>query len=135
LKKYYEFFASRGGLRVISIIIFILLASAVYLSVLSARDMKRIINEDFNSQQLEMAKHAAGVLTEDFKILKRELTTLSLSPSIQYIEAVSWANRMKISFSTVRDYGVIQVMLINADGSRKIILTGARKQKTKVRFT
>jgi PAS domain S-box-containing protein len=118
LKKYYEFFASKRGLRVISIIIFILLASAFYLSAISARDMKRIIREDFNSQQLEMARHAAGVLTEDFKILKRELTTLSLSPSIQYIEAVSWANRMRISFSTVKDYGVIQVMLINADGSK-----------------
>jgi len=80
--------------------------------------MKRIINEDFNSQQLELAKHAAGILTENFKILKRELTTLSLSPSIQYIEAVSWANRMKISFSTVRDYGVIQIMLINAEGTK-----------------
>jgi two-component system NtrC family sensor kinase len=117
LKKYYEYLTSRGGLRVVSVIIFILLAGAVYLSLLSARHMKRIIREDFNSQQLEMARHAAGVLTEDFKILKRELTTLSLSPSIQYIEAVSWANRMKISFSTVREYGVIQVMLINADGS------------------
>ncbi|MGD9074851.1 MAG: ATP-binding protein [Desulfobacteraceae bacterium] len=118
MKKYYEFFASKRGLRIVSLIIFILLAGAFYLSVLSARDMKRIIREDFNSQQLEMARHAAGILTEDFKILKRELTTLSLSPSIQYIEAVSWANRMKISFSTVRDYGVIQVMLINADGSK-----------------
>ena len=118
MKKYYEYLTSGRGLRVISLIIFILLASAVYLSALSARDMKRIIREDFNSQQLEMAKHTAGILTEDFKILKRELTTLSLSPSIQYIEAVSWANRMKITFSTVRDYGVIQVMLINADGNK-----------------
>ena len=101
-----------------AIVILVLLAGAGFLSVLSAGNMKRIINEDFNSQQLELAKHAAGILSENFKILKRELVTLSLSPSIQYIEAVSWANRMKISFSTIRDYGVIQVMLICADAIR-----------------
>ncbi len=87
------------------------------MGVRSAREMKGIINEDFNYQQLALAKHAAGVLTQNITILKRELTTLSLSPSIQYIEAVSWPNRMKISLSSVRDYAVIQIMLINADGT------------------
>jgi len=87
------------------------------MGVRSAREMKGIINEDFNYQQLALAKHAAGVLTQNLTILKRELTTLSLSPSIQYIEAVSWPNRMKISLSSVRDYAVIQIMLINADGT------------------
>ena len=92
--------------------------SALIMGILSVREMKRIISNDFNSQQLELAKHAAGILTEDFKILKRELMALSLSPSIQYIELVSWANRMKISFSRANTYGVFQIKLINADGTK-----------------
>ena len=116
MKKYLEYIARKQNLRVVVIVILVLLAGSVFLSVLSARNMKGIINEDFNSQQLEMAKHAAGILSENFKILKRELVTLSLSPSIQYLEAVSWPNRMKITLSSVGDYGVIKIMLIDADG-------------------
>jgi len=95
----------------------VLLVSAFFLGALSAREMKSMLNEDFNYQQLALAKHAAGILTQSLTILKRELMTLSLSPSIQYIEAVSWPNRMKISLSSVSDYGVIRIMLINADAT------------------
>jgi len=116
LKKYLEYIARKQSLRLVAIVILLLLASAVFLSVLSASNMKTIINEDFNSQQLQLAKHAAGILSENFKILKRELVTLSLSPSIQYLEAVSWPNRMKITLSSVGDYGVIKIMLIEPDG-------------------
>jgi two-component system NtrC family sensor kinase len=117
LKKYSEFIARKQGLRVVIIVILMLLATAVFLSFLSARSMKKVVADEFNSQQLELARHAAGILTEKFKILKRELITLGLSPSIQYFEAVSWANRMKISLSTVKEYGVTRIILINAEGT------------------
>jgi len=117
MNKYFKYLGQKHGLWIVTIIFIILLGSALILSALSSRDMKRIISKDFNSQQLELAKHAAGILKQNFKILKRELMTLSLSPSIQYLEAVSWQNRMKISLSSVSDYGVIQIILINDDGS------------------
>ncbi|MFH1349335.1 MAG: ATP-binding protein [Pseudomonadota bacterium] len=117
LGRYLEFITRKQGLRVVTIVIMVLLVAAGSLSVLSARDMKEIINTDFNHQQLELARHAAGILTENFKILKRELLTLSLSPSIQYMEAVSWPQRMKTSLSSASDHGVIQISLIIPDGS------------------
>lgn len=101
-----------------TIIILVLLGGAIFLGVLSAREMKRMISEDFNVQQLALAQHAAGIITENLKNVKRELLTLSLSPSIQYVDAVSWANRMKISLSSVSDYGVFLIMLINAEGEQ-----------------
>lgn len=116
IRKYLKFVSGPRSLKVLILFIIVFLIIAVTLSVLSARNMKRIINEDFNSQQLELARHAAGILSENFKVLKRELITLSLSPSIQYIEKVSWANRMKITFSSVREYGVFKIMLVNGDG-------------------
>jgi len=127
LKKYFKFFARKPGLRLMTGIIIVLLVCALFLGLLSAREMKRTINNDFNAQQLALAKNAAGILAQNFRILKRELVTLGLSPSIQYVEAVSWANRMKISLSSVCDYGVIQIMLINAGGTTtySINYTGA----------
>ncbi|MEW5722740.1 MAG: ATP-binding protein [Thermodesulfobacteriota bacterium] len=118
MKRFLERLTSRRGLRLVAACILLLLGSAVLQSVLSAKDVKRIVGEDFNRQQLELARHAAGILTENIKYLKRELTTLSLSPSIQYIESVSWANRMKISFSAGRDNGLTRISLINTEGAR-----------------
>jgi len=118
VKKYLQHISGQRSVRLIIYVIVFLLFAAGLLSILSARYMKKIINENFNSQQLELARHAAGILTENFKILKRELTTLSLSPSIQYIEAVSWANRMKITFSSVREYGVFKILLVDAKGEK-----------------
>jgi PAS domain S-box-containing protein len=101
----------------VTIFLLVLLVIAFFLSSLSAREMKRVINEDFNYQQLALAKHASDILTQNFAILKRELMNLSLSPSIQYPEAVSWADRMKISLSSISEYGVFQIMLIGAAGT------------------
>jgi two-component system NtrC family sensor kinase len=116
LKKYFTYFARKPGLKVVSIIILLLLGAAIFLGVLSAREMRRMISEDFNDQQLALAKHAAGIISENLKTVKRELLTLSLSPSIQYVESISWANRMKISLSSVGDYGVFRILLVGAEG-------------------
>lgn len=105
--------------RLVPAIIIVLLAGAVSLGILSAQEMKRLINEDFNAQQLSLARHTASILEQNFKILKNELLTLALSPSIQYVESVSWHNRMKISLSSVREYGVFRIVLIGPDGRRR----------------
>ncbi len=118
MKKYFEYFARKRGLRVVTIVIFVLLGSALFLGVLSSREMKRMISEDFNEQQLALARHAAGILTHDFKIIKKELLSLSLSPAIQHIEALSWPDRMKISLSSLGDYGVFEIVLINGAGTQ-----------------
>jgi PAS domain S-box-containing protein len=105
-------------MRIVIGVIMLLLIGAAWLGIISAREMKRLISEDFNAQQLALARHAASILEINFKIIKDELLTLSLSPSIQYVESVSWFNRMKISLSGAREYGVYRIMLINADGTR-----------------
>ncbi len=118
MKKYFEYFARKRGLRLVSVIILVLLGAAIFLGVFSAREMKRMISEDFNNQQLALSRHAAGILSQNFTSIKKELLTLSLSPSIQYVEGVSWPNRMKISLSSVGEHGVFQIMLINAEGTQ-----------------
>jgi len=116
VKKYLRYFAQKQGLLVVSIVILGLLGVALFLSVLSGRELKKMIKEDFNSQQLVLARHVAETLEKNLRVIKRELITLSLSPSIQYEEAVAWPNRMKISLSSIRDYGGVRITLIGADG-------------------
>jgi ABC-type nitrate/sulfonate/bicarbonate transport system substrate-binding protein len=106
VKRYFKYFAKKRGIRIVILVVLGLLAAAIFLGALSAGEMQRIISEDFNAQQLALAQHTATILAQSFKILKRELLTLSLSPSIEYVESVSWPNRMKISMSTIILYGL-----------------------------
>lgn len=118
IKQYQKYFTWKRSLRFVIFLIVVLLTIAISLGIHSARNMKKIINADFNLQQLELARHSARELTKNFKILKQELTALSLSPSIQYIQPNYWANRMKITFSMIREYGVIKIMLLESSGIR-----------------
>ncbi|OEU51694.1 MAG: hypothetical protein BA861_04075 [Desulfobacterales bacterium S3730MH5] len=117
MKKYIKYLAQKPGIRIVSLIILILLTSTFYLTMLSAREMKRIISEDFNNQQLALARHCSGILSNNVQTLKRELITLGLSPRIQYVDTGSWANRMIISLSSISDYGVIKILLTDANGT------------------
>jgi two-component system, NtrC family, sensor kinase len=121
LKKYLSYLTGKQGLRAAALVVLLLLIAAGFLTLLSQREMKKIIGDDFNAQQLELARHAAGTLSENFKVLKKELITLSLSPSIQYVEPVAWSNRMKLTFSMVRDYGIEKIMLIDASGTKTLL--------------
>jgi PAS domain S-box-containing protein len=55
------------------------------------------------------------MLTDNFRIIKRELLTLSLS--LQYMETISWTPRMELVFSSLTEYGVIQIVLIDPNGT------------------
>ena len=80
--------------------------------------MKEIVKEDFNQQQLVLAKHTASLLEQNINFLKRELSTLNFSPSMQYLEPLSWANRMRATLASIREEGVVEVVRITPDGNR-----------------
>lgn len=101
--KYYNV---RRAIIFFGILIIVLLLSALYLGMVSARHMKEIIREDFNKQQLVLARYAANRTENSLDFIKRELSLLSFSPSIQYLE-VSWANRMNTTLSGVKEEWVL----------------------------
>jgi len=95
----------------------ILLVGAFIFGILSANKMRDIISEQFNQQQLTIAKGVASKIEDKFQFLKNELHTLHLSPSIQYLE-ISWPNRMQITLENVKNLGVIRIGLLDADGGQ-----------------
>jgi two-component system NtrC family sensor kinase len=114
----FPFFASRYALALLLGLNFALLGISIYLGLKSANQMKAIVKEDFNQQQLAIAKHTASLLEQDINFLKRELSTLNFSPSIQYLEPLSWANRMRATLASVREEGVVEIVRITPDGNR-----------------
>ena len=96
----------------------LLLATSLYLGYVSADQMRRIIKEDFNQQQLTLARHAAYILEQHIDFLKRELNTLNFSAAVEYLEPLSWANRLRVTLSSVREDGVVEIRRINREGNR-----------------
>ncbi|MFZ5450969.1 MAG: ATP-binding protein [Thermodesulfobacteriota bacterium] len=118
----FPFLLSRHALALILVVNILLLGVSIYLGVKSANQMREIVKEDFNQQQLVLAQHTAGLLEQDIHFLKRELSTLNFSPSIQYLETLTWANRMRATLSSVREDGVVEIRRINAAGTRAYLV-------------
>ena len=112
-EKYYNI---RKIILLVGIFVMALLMVAFCMSMFSAGQMKEIISEDFNQQQLVLAKYAANRMENSLDFIKRELLLLNLSPSIQYLEKVSWASRMNTTLSAVKDDGVLEIKLIDHNG-------------------
>jgi two-component system NtrC family sensor kinase len=89
-----------------------LLGIILLLGWMSAKKVREVVIKDFNQQQLVLARHAASQIENSLDSLKRELSLLSLSPSIQYAEAVSLGKRMEIAFSRVKDEGALEIRFI-----------------------
>jgi two-component system NtrC family sensor kinase len=118
------FLVSRHVLGLLLIVNVILLGTSLYLGFKSAEQMRQIVREDFNQQQLVLARYTASLLGQDIDFLKRELITLNHSPSIQYLEPLTWANRMRATLSSVREEGVVEVGRINPEGNRVHLVDG-----------
>jgi two-component system NtrC family sensor kinase len=90
----------------------VLLGTVLILGLMSSKKVKEIVTEDFNQQQLVLARHAASQIENRLEALKRELLLLSLSPSIQYAETASMCNRMETAFSSIKDEGTLEIKFV-----------------------
>jgi PAS domain S-box-containing protein len=93
----------------------LLLSTVLVLGWMSFRKIKEIVTEDFNQQQLVLARHAARQIENSLNALKRELLLLSLSPSIQYSESLWMRSRMEITFSSIKHSGTQEIRFTEND--------------------
>ncbi|MBI5605329.1 MAG: PAS domain-containing protein [Deltaproteobacteria bacterium] len=100
-----------------------LLIAGLIVGFYSLRYMKEIVSEQFNQQQLELATHAGRQLENQFLNMIQDVTILNQSPSVQYLEKVSWANRIKITLSTLQETGVLEIGRVDGSGKKCFAVT------------
>ncbi len=120
----FPFLITRHALALLLALNVALLGISIYLGLMSAKQMLEIVKEDFNQQQLVLARHTASLLEQDINFLKRELNTLNYSPAIQYLEPLTWANRMRATLASVREEGVVEIFRIDAKDRRAYLVDG-----------
>ena len=102
------------------IITVVFLLMVFFTALTSFKKVRQLAIVEFNQSQLVLARHVSFSLKTVFNTLKQELTILNLSPTIQYLEKVSLANRMRITLSAIQNKGVLEIRRI--DGNRVYIL-------------
>jgi two-component system NtrC family sensor kinase len=118
----FPFLVSRHALALLLALNLVLLGISIYLGFVSAGQMRQIVKDDFNQQQLVLARQSASLLEQDLDFLKRELSTLNFSPSVQYLEPLTWANRLRATLSSVREEGVVEIRRLNREGNRAFLV-------------
>ncbi len=113
IEKYCPFNIATFQILVV-VVTTVLLGAVLVLGWMSSKKVKEVVTEDFNQQQLVLSQHTARQLENNLNTLKRELSLLSLSPSIQYFEKVSIGKRMGITFSSIKEEGVLEIRYIES---------------------
>ncbi len=126
VEKYHPF-NIRYFKLIVTILMLILLGMVLFLGWMSTRKIKEISVENFNQQQLMLAKHAAKQIENSIETLKREITLLSLSPAIQYSEKPALINRMNITFTRVKFEGVREIKFIESHTRKTYIIIEDKK--------
>ena len=119
----------------LGLLVVLLLAAAFVLGLLSLKRTSEIVSQDFQQQQLILAKTTAGQMEDGLEFL-RGSSGSSIFPAIQYLEKVAWANRMQVTFNDLSKLGVTAIVRIDitgANGSHIYILDAGRPQGSRLR--
>jgi len=96
----------------------LLVAGVLVLGRQQARRMHELAAQEFNAQQLVLARYAAGMLTQNWDFLGRELTSLAYSPALQRPQDGRWAEQFEVVMGAVADRGVSRVELFERASGR-----------------
>jgi two-component system, NtrC family, sensor kinase len=108
VEKYHPF--NLKYFKALVFVIMTLLLGAVFiLGWRSSQQVKAVVTDDFNQQQLGLARHVAYQIENSIDSLKREIQLLAFSPAIQYTELPALRNRMEITFSSIKHQGTLEI--------------------------
>ncbi len=87
----------------------LLLIAAFVLGLVSFGKMRQVVADEFNQQQLVLAKNLSALIRQDLDFLRRELMVLNSSPSIQFSESPSWRSRMKVTMDSIQGGELLEI--------------------------
>jgi two-component system, NtrC family, sensor kinase len=106
----------RQSKRIVVAVSVLLCGVILSLGWLSYRSVKEVVTEDFNQQQLVLAKYAARQITHSLAMLRKELQLLGQAPALQYQERIALVGRLESAFMSVKDDGALQVRFVPSPG-------------------
>ncbi len=103
----------------------LLLIFAFVLGLVSFGKMRQVVTEEFNRQQLVLAQNLAALIQQDLEFLRRELTVLNLSPSVQYSESPSLGSRLRVTLRSIQAGELLEIRRVSSTGLEAVVLDRA----------
>ncbi len=115
-------FYIRNYKKITFVFTILMLGVIVTLGWTSASALREVVAEDFNNQQLSLARYAASQIENRFNVLKRELTLLGFSPAIQYSEYVQMGSRIGIVFGSIKEEGALEIRFVEERNKKTYVV-------------
>ena len=104
-------------LKILGIATLLLVAGASWLAISTARYMKGILRDQFNEQQLVLARHAAQRVEAQINDAIDELLLLNSLPAIQYCDPDSYEALLLSTLPVFNGSSIIAIRRIDRDGN------------------
>lgn len=101
----------------VSLSTIILLAGVIFIGLAMSRQMKAIVSEQINQQQLGLSRLIAARIEDSFNLISKELTVLNLSEALQSRDPNTWVRRIEITLSNLEEFGAEEIRQTNAQGN------------------
>lgn len=110
---------------VVAFLTILLLAGVFFIGMIMSRQMKDIVSEQINQQQLGISRLIAARLEDSFSLISKELMVINFSPALQETHSYDWVKRMKITLLNLEEYGAEEIRQINTRGDEVRMLNKA----------
>ncbi|MCE5335787.1 MAG: PAS domain S-box protein [Desulfobacteraceae bacterium] len=104
-------------LRILGIITLILVAGASWLALSTARYMKDILRDQFNEQQLVLAKTAAQRIESYINETLGDLSLLNSLPGIQYCDPESYETLLLSTLPVLNSNNIVAIRRVDREGN------------------
>ncbi len=95
----------------------VLLVAAFIVGLVSFGKMRQVVTEEFNAQQLVLARNLATLIRQDVEFLKRQLQVLGESPPVDPAAPDASARRMTTAFASVEAGELLEIRKVEAPGA------------------
>ncbi len=118
-------YMTKRSRRLVVAVTILLLATILGLGWSSARKVRDVVVEDFNQQQLILARHAAMQVEKSLEIIKREIGILGRHGSLRALEPGFLDRQLPLSYSRLVDEGLVEIRYFDAVRDRTHRMTAA----------
>jgi len=122
LERVFSFYTHHYKLLTV-LVTALMLAVIIFLGWISSQAVRDTVIEDFNNQQLVIARHAASMIENSLADFKRELNLLSFSPAVQYSERIQMHRRIQIVFTSFEDDGLREVRYVEHKSGKTHVIS------------
>ena len=109
-------------LKIVGVLTVVLMGVAVYLGVSTARHMKGILKDQFNAQQLVLARATALKIESNLQNAIADLALLNSLPAIQYSDAEAYEIILLSTLPVLNRDSIMEIRRIDRDGNTMFVI-------------